>query len=215
MNKLAVYTALFGNRDKNLSNEIITSKINYFKFSGSISEKTPRLEARKYKCLSHEYLLNYEYSIWHDSSMQLKSINIIDLIDKLKDSLIGAYFNRNPRTVCQVAENCIKMKFDSRFKIKKQINKYLKEGMPDNLPSFETGILIRKNTSEIRNFNNLWWNEIKNGSTRDQISFPYLLWKLNINCQPLSFYNEENVANNPYFVFNDHGPAIEKMKIFI
>ena len=42
---------------------------------------------------------------------------------------------------------------------------------------FETGILMRRNCDSIKRLNELWWKELDTGSVRDQLSFPYVLWK--------------------------------------
>ena len=58
---------------------------------------------------------------------------------------------------------------------------------------YETGILLRMNTNRVHYFNDIWWSEIQNGSLRDQLSIPYVVWKLrrdqlmNIHTIPESF----------------------------
>ena len=50
-------------------------------------------------------------------------------------------------------------------------------------------------------FNNAWWSEICRWSSRDQLSFPYVLSKfpkLKINVI------EGNARNHPYFKYTNH-----------
>jgi hypothetical protein len=66
--------------------------------------------------------------------------------------------------------------------IQKQIEKYQSEGFSDDLGLFSTTCLARRHTSEVKKLQSLWWNEICEGSKRDQLSFTYCLWKLNMRC---------------------------------
>lgn len=183
---------LFTDEDKNTNFEKI--KIS--------NELHPRYLSRKIKCLPHQYLPQHQYSIWFDASMMPKG-KISSLIDQLKEN-IGVYKHRDPMTVQSIAERCASHKWDNSDIIREQITKYHKEKMPKNIPTFETGILVRKNNEQTNRFNELWWNEIKNHSIRDQISFPYCIWKTQINYQ---FLTPGIVVENPYFTFHSHNPS--------
>jgi hypothetical protein len=64
--------------------------------------------------------------------------------------------------------------------IHRQVFRYTQEGYPANNGLAECTVLLRRNTKRLQEFNALWWNEILGGSIRDQISFPYAVWKTGI-----------------------------------
>ena len=65
---------------------------------------------------------------------------------------------------------------------------------------WETGVLIRGSHAENNELNELWWDEITRGTTRDQISLAYLHAKFqHITDLPGDFSDSE------YFYFEPHG----------
>lgn len=86
-----------------------------------------------------------------------------------------------------------KNKKGNKTAILKQIKQYRKEGFPKNFGLYACGIMIRKNTSEIINFMELWYSEICKYSHRDQISFPYILWKTPIKVDTMNFRDVCNI----------------------
>jgi len=80
----------------------------------------------------------------------------------------------------QEAAHCIHRHKDDPEVIRRQVSRYTQEGVPANYGLAECSILLRRHTKQVREFNELWWNEILAGSVRDQISFPYVAWKTGI-----------------------------------
>lgn len=216
--KIIVYTAVFGDRDVKKQPNIQQKGVEYYFFTDDVDFKSdvnvvyfpksnhPRLAAREIKCKPHIFLPEHDFSVWHDGSMTQKN-DIMPLIDEIKDYYIGAFRHRWNYNLIKISDNCIKNQWDKNEVINNQITKYINESCPYiKFPCFETGILVRKNTHHIRIFNDLWWNEIKNNSVRDQISFPYIAWRLGISVKYLT-NNKYHVCDNPFFHYQDHGPA--------
>jgi len=77
------------------------------------------------------------------------------------------------------ADAVLGMGMDTKENIQGGVDKYLKEGLaPTQL--WETGCLLRRNTSKVIDFNNIWWNEIQTNSIRDQLSIQYASWKAGV-----------------------------------
>ena len=70
------------------------------------------------------------------------------------------------------------MKKDKKENVDPQIERYKREGFPKDYGLLQSNILIRKHNNEdcIKLMED-WFNEVKNGSHRDQLSFNYALWK--------------------------------------
>ena len=65
--------------------------------------------------------------------------------------------------------------------------RYSKEKFPDNNGLIEGCLIIRKhNEPDCIKVMNIWFNEIKNYSYRDQLSFNYIIWKTGIKFKYIS-----------------------------
>lgn len=222
---LVIYTAIFGGHDNLKTPKISNENIQYICFSDQLIKCPPwkiiyikpkfkdgRREARKFKILSHKYLKDFKYSIWLDGSYE-----ILDDLSKFVKKWLGKNciaVKKHPVRNCLYDEAlfCMKQKLDARKLIVKQINKYFREGYPKNNGLVESSILIRKHTEDVKTFNERWWWEVKNFSRRDQISFNYITYKLNMNYsiiskneikRTLNWKGHNKVIMHRYLNFND------------
>ena len=191
--KLAVYTALFTD-DINYTHGTLPeydmdSSVDFICFTNTPylksktwdvrlieTESSGRRQARKCKMLPHKYLPEYDAWIWMDNSCLFK-YDPRDLFDHyMKTSDICLHEHCDRTNIFEEAQVIIDRNLDDEPIVTEQIDRYKKLGYKDQ-GLFETGILMRRNNNDIINFNELWWSEINNNSVRDQISFPYVLWK--------------------------------------
>lgn len=135
-----------------------------------------RLAARKIKTAIHEYHPNSEYWLWIDASMELKVSPTI-LVEKYLNKFdMCAMPHPERNNWVEEAEAILNYKMDTRDNLQRAVSKYITEGCaPTQL--WETGCFLRRNTNQIKEFNNIWWNEIQTNSIRDQISVQYASWK--------------------------------------
>ena len=79
--------------------------------------------------------------------------------------------------------------------INSQVERYRKDGYPENNGQARNTVLVRRHNDKmiIKSMED-WWLEIKYGSKRDQLSFPYVAWKNNLK---FNFINED-IDNNPW-----------------
>jgi hypothetical protein len=90
---------------------------------------------------------------------------------------------RHPRRtdIYQEGVELSSLKLDSSISLTKQTNKYKKLGIQKGSGLFESGVIIRKNGhKDIQKFCDLWMEEYKSGSRRDQMSYYPAYWKLMI-----------------------------------
>ena len=156
-------------------------------------------QARYWKINSH--LLDSEYTIWVDASFHIDG-PIQELVEGVKGMACyphGTVWLSN-KTAYEEAEVCKEAGLDDPRIINKQVARYRKEGFPDK-PLFSTGILVRKNTPEIKRFNEIWWDEVKRGSYRDQISQTYAAWKTGVDIERIE---EGDVYKNNYVTKTKH-----------
>lgn len=134
--------------------------------------RSPRRNARMHKVLSHQFI-STEYSIWMDANVALKvpAQQLID--DYLADADIAVFKHRTRGCTYDEAERCRLLGADSVEIIDEQVAYYKRCGLPSGLGLAETSVVIRRNSEQIRRFNNAWWGEICRYSVRDQISFMF------------------------------------------
>ena len=137
---------------------------------------TPKRTAGYY--LTHSTDLFHEYEIILSTTGQCRIVG--DLDDFVKSYLKRDYtLMKHPARNCTYAEAnaCISYHKDKPGNIKPQMERYREEGLPENNGMVQTGVIGRRNTPAVKEFEALWWEEIKNNSQRDQLSFNYCLWK--------------------------------------
>ena len=157
--------------------------------------KNIKLICKYIRTHSKDLLPKHEYSLHIDANMKLLTDpNII-----LKEILYGDHslmaFNHYKRkSIYEEAKQCIEWNLDNHKKIINQVNKYKDENISTN-ELYECGFMLRRNNESTNEFDTIWWNEIKNNSQRDQISFPYALNKSKIKFKK---FNDDNRMKSRY-----------------
>lgn len=155
----------------------------------------PWLDSRKFKVLSHHY--QKHNSLWIDGRVEVKE-NILDFIKQCSDSDFTLFPHPFSNSIEEEAQRCLNLGLlENKRLVESQIGKYHKEGFSDG-QLMAGGIIFRKNTESSKAINELWWKELNEFPTRDEISLPYVLWKLGLKVKVLDL----NIFNNPYFNFN-------------
>ena len=173
--------------------------------------------AKRYKTLPHRYLKEYDESIWIDVDVKIKK-DPSELVDTLLSDSNLAILNHElcGRTVTgnMNVRKCVyeEAKFiqwlgdqnpkkeykDNMNIIHSQVDRYRKEGYPENNGLARATVIFRRhNEEDVITNSEGWWTEIKYGSKRDQISFNYVAWKYNLKFN----YIQEDIDDNEYFKY--------------
>jgi len=153
-------------------------------------ESGDRKASRFWKINSH-LLPGHDVSIYLDACYQFKK-PISKFPALLEGCDIAVAPHQTNTNVYDHAINCIKLKLDNKLVIFEQVGRYAKEGLPEELILTENSLIIRANNKRIKQLNELWWEEYKAGSQRDQLSLPYALWKIEPRLKILPFSAREN-----------------------
>jgi hypothetical protein len=177
MNKIC-YTALIGDYDKLMPPAFnpdwrficfTTEKIQVKGWEMIMVEpwKCKVRQARFIKCIPP--FIDKCPSLWIDARFQI--IGSLDEFLKGVKSNLAIMSHPVRTTVQEEADEIIRIGLDTGERVYKQIKKYshVLETHRYILPA--AGILYRKAPTD--KFNITWWNEIKKGSHRDQLSFNY------------------------------------------
>jgi GT2 family glycosyltransferase len=196
-NSIVVYTAITDDYDdlKEQPETAKTENIEFVAFMNSEKEsktwmyspicnefKDSNRNAKIHKVMPHLFFPEKEYSLWIDGSVHIDfPFSVEKLIEIYLADCDLAVFNHPDRNcIYQEANACLARKLDDPEVIRRQVQRYTQNGYPANNGLCECSVLLRRHTPEIQKFNEMWWNEIKNGSRRDQISFNYCVEKLGL-----------------------------------
>ena len=197
-NKIAIITALSGKRDSFSEPSIVHSGVDYIAFvdnpvGDSVWQQRKicnfstdnkfanRRNAKIYKIMPQLFLPEYDYYFWVDVTHDVIETpqNIIDIYLREFDM---AVFNHSDRNCVYDESEIIKsIGKDINDLVDRQMNFYREEGMPKGFGLFELPSFVRKNNHRMNEMSLCWWEQICKYSSRDQISLPYVFWKMNIN----------------------------------
>lgn len=171
---------------------------------------TARRGQRRVKLFWPPIFDQYQYSLYVDSNVRLKADphQFIDLLGDESDILMF----RHPRRNCLYGEArvCIKLGKGARHVIKAQVAQYREEGYPAHNGLFEAGALFRRHTPSMRSASSMWLGEVVAHSCRDQISFPYVAWKLGLHVSTFP----GKFRNGPWFGYRKHNAVRSPFESF-
>lgn len=146
---------------------------------------SPQRDARRVKVLPHEYLPEATIWIWVDANVEM-TITPSEILSRTLESDSEApplWAFRHPERDCVYDEGaaCVDLAKDDADTIYRQLAHYHRAGYPTKNDLAATAVVVRANTEEVRRFNEAWWAEMEAGSHRDQLSFDYAAWQLDMD----------------------------------
>lgn len=219
-NDAVIYTAIFGRKDE-LHEPLIRPEGYDFvcftdqDFASKVwdvrkvtpPEADPILSARRYKILAHEYLSEYEHSVWVDGNVLVRG-DVGELVRMyLSDCNMAVYDHAESKGIpCRsVKEGIAYIKSDIEKgkqrdgieRIEAQYQAYRDAGFADDVGFVWTLVLLRRhNAPDVIQQMNGWWNELKEWTRRDQMSFNFVAWRDHFHFA----YMKGEPADNPYFL---------------
>lgn len=151
----------------------------------NIRSNSPRKKAREIKIMCNRFL-DFDMCLFIDAKFRI-NCDLNNFVKKNFRHDITLMRHNKRHCIYDEANFCINNNIGNKTNILEQVNSYKKNGFPANFGLYATGILIRKNTPKVTRFMELWYDEIRKYSCRDQISFPYVLWKNPIKFETMPF----------------------------
>ena len=187
-----VYTAIYGGYDTLIDPRDPANDVDYVCFTDDESLESdvwdirhpdintdlpPNLRNRLLKILPHEYLQEYDYSVYIDGNVGIiKSLS--PLIDRYRDEMFAAPAHSNRDCVYEEAKECIRLEKGEISSIRRQIDAYEKAGLPRYTGLTANRLLLRQhNDPAVRHLMTEWWMQLEKYSSRDQLSLPFVLWE--------------------------------------
>lgn len=219
MNKKVVYTAIFGNKDTLKDPLYVDIDCDYVCFTDNESlksdiwrvvksetaEQDPVRSAKIYKVNPHLFLSEYETSMWIDANFLIcSSLNSFFQTLGPQANMLVFEHDQGRNCLYDEAEIIVSHRKDDPEKVNEQMNKYKQDNFPTGLGLTANSVLLRRhNEKDIVELMNLWWQEIKKHSRRDQLSFFYCKWKLGTKMFMLKYPNY-NIRHNNWFRWLPH-----------
>jgi O-antigen biosynthesis protein len=211
---VVVYTALLGGYDRLLEQPLEAGTDYLCVTDGPLPESLtwssrqvchrarPQRVARWLKTHPHEVAPAHDWTVWIDARV---SIRVPDLVATLLDAASAsglAVIASHPRQcLYDEAAKVYRDGFDTSPRLLAQIRRYRRAGYPPGHGLWSTMVLARDNRSPaIRKLNESWHREIALGSVRDQVSLPFVAWRLGVEPAVLPV----DPFDNPLFSMHDH-----------
>lgn len=199
--KVVFYTALFGGHDT--LKEFDTGGYDFVAFTDTpVESKTwkvhvwptgeggsPRLQAKWFKmhpveALNGGYaerLTEGDIAIWIDASITVTNVKLLvdTCLQAIADRAI-AFFRHPERTnIYDEAIASVPMPKYEAQRLAAQVVAYQEAGLPEGHGLYAGGVIVRR-FGKTKKLDEAWWAENKTRSIQDQLSLPYVLWKLDV-----------------------------------
>ncbi len=222
-NKIVLYTAIAGGYDNLILHKHKSDRFDYVCYSDReitnpghwqirtmdvfVSRDNVR-NAKYYKVFPDLLFPDYEYSVWIDANIDVLDDDLETRILELCESNIKISANIHAKSSCayQEAYVCIKAGKDDPELIINEMDFIRSEGFPEKWGLFEMNMIFRAHHDPaVKKLMLDWWDMIQKFSRRDQLSFPFVLYKNKMSCEQLFPFNAR-FRNG--FYFREHGKRV-------
>lgn len=181
------YTAIFGNYDDIKRPFIVPQHWKFVCYTDQditsdvweirkvpVMEFGPVKTARWYKINFHKHI-ETEESLWIDATFFINT-DLTRWWRRFREPMTCV---QHPFDNCIYVDiqSCLSGKRGNFWDLIRQANDYKNLGILPNSGLISSGILMRKNTHEVRELCETWWSQVEEYSERDQIAFGYAAWK--------------------------------------
>ncbi|WP_428928922.1 glycosyltransferase domain-containing protein [Marinibacterium sp. SX1] len=216
--KVAVYTAISGGYDRLNEPQGPVGDTDFFVFTdGEVPagsawtrraleyvDADPVRTARFVKTHPHLYFGDYDFAIWVDANLALRS-DPRELLPAPGDKA-PVYTWHHPLRDCVYDEGriCIELNKDEESVIRAAMARLERENFPRNAGMMETSVFVnRMGDPRTAEFHNRWWARIEQGSRRDQLSLPPVLHEMGLDIGHIA-HKRICMRSDPRFGFNSH-----------
>lgn len=152
----------------------------------------PRMDSKWFRMNPHIELRDFDVTIWVDASFQLGDVRFFveECLAALRAESPSAYgsalfLDPECQDIYQEAAyslQCWPHKYAGQPMLE-QVAHYKEQGLPNPHRMYAGGIHVRDNRATwTHRLNLLWFAECVKWSYQDQLSLPFVLWKLGRNC---------------------------------
>lgn len=207
---ILVYTSIIGDFDELREPEVVSDECEYICYTDqplvsniwkiinvSVMEEGEAKTSKYYKIMQPTE--GYDKIIWVDGSMKIIG-DTAKFISLLPDCNIVTSKHRVFPTIEKELNACLQMKKDEPDIMKSQVKEYT---FNNPYTHCQNGIMVKY--GDVSNAMSIWWEEVRNKSKRDQLSFEWSMEQANQKYCTFDF----NITK-PYFKwFSKHKPDVK------
>ncbi|MBI3937134.1 MAG: DUF616 domain-containing protein [Betaproteobacteria bacterium] len=167
------------------------------------------LNARRHMICPHRDFPEAEYTLYVDGThVPATGYRLERLIEVfLRDTDLATFVHPHRTCLYREAAAVVYRQPDLREPIRRQMRDYRAAGYPEDHGLAGLTVLLRRHTPAVRVFNEAWWAEVEHyRSRRDQLSFPYVCWRLGMEWTPIPGH----CYYNSLFDYVPHGEMISE-----
>ncbi|KAJ4963314.1 hypothetical protein NE237_023253 [Protea cynaroides] len=147
-----------------------------------------RLNGKIPKMLSHRLFPQARYSIWVDSKSQFRRdpLGVLEALLWRTNSTLAISEHGARSSIYDEGKAVVKKHKATPQEVEVQLNQYRRDGFPDDKryngkkALSEASVILREHTPLTNLLMCLWFNEVVRFTSRDQLSFPYVLRQLKV-----------------------------------
>jgi len=124
-------------------------------------------QVRRIKLLPWEYIGDFDECLWLDANFRLTRLPDIE-------ADMAVHRHRDRGCLYEEARVCAEWGKDDAETLQQQAQRYAQAGHPEHWGLWETGVMYRRNTPDVRALCEGWWRELQRASYRDQVSLPFV-----------------------------------------
>lgn len=198
---IVVYTSITAGFENMRSDVLVFGSYDRF--------RSDRLNAKIYKVLPHLFF-DADISVWLDGNVKFApGVDVESFVEKFLGVYDMALFRHSWRKCAyeemKAVEDC---NLDFIEVLTEQSLTYKSKQFPKDYGLWECGMIIRRHTDVVKEFNEAWWAQISRFSSRDQISFPYVLWEQRRkNNAPFIRTHQGNVRSDERFIYTQRNSS--------
>lgn len=220
--KKAIYTCIVGGYDLLLQPRVVDPSFDYICFSDDFApeerigvwqirpipydDPDPTRKSRYAKLQPHKVLPDHDLSLWIDSNIEIAGQDFYAALDAAEASgcLVAQVPHFGRDCIYDEIRTCFDFGIISFWTALRQ-NLHLKlSGFPRHQGMFENNLILRRhNDPMVVAASDLWWEEYRTYSHRDQLSLMFVYWKLSL--RPVLLFGEGRSSRNvPFLKYRPH-----------
>jgi hypothetical protein len=211
-----VYTAIFGGYDS-LKAQPVSPGVDYICFTDDPNlqapsmwrvevraprYKHPRLSAKWFRMRPDRELPQYRHTIWIDGSVTIATDTFVaEVMSALDGSGLALFQHPDRDNIFDEVQASMPMRKYAGLPLQQQVEHYRARGFPGTNGLYASGVMVRDSSNRrIRRLGREWMRENVRWTYQDQLSLPYLLWRVAITPGVIPY----NLWDNPLFTLTPH-----------
>lgn len=159
---------------------------------------SPALLNRYFKMFPQKVFSDYKYSIYVDGNIRICT-DMTEYVNRISDVGVSTFCHSQRCCVFEEAMACIAMGKETKKNIEHHIRHLEDAGMPHDYGMAQCSVIVREhNSAQCVRLMEDWWKEYVAYAKRDQLSFPFVMYKHGIEMERITTLGANIYKNNSF-----------------